>query len=640
MGNKCNQECSHCHIGASPRGNKNMNYDTVKKIVGKLIQSDVKNIEFTGGAPELNRNLRFFIEKLGCHNKDLTVRTNLTVLDSPRHSFYFKLFKKYNVKLIGSFPSMFPDTTDKQRGTGTFKKSIKVLRKLNKLGYGTDGCSLSLVYNPAGDFLPPDQFQLEEEYKKMLKERFGISFNNLLTITNSPIKRFRESLRKEGRLESYMRLLKERFNSETLKNIMCRRLLSVDYAGNLYDCDFNLALGKKLIGYEDLKFWDVDFSNFYPSIHCDEHCYACTVNQGSSCHGILVKNEEFTVKEQVKKYYGEVLKRSQDLKTDACCTVDTPPEHIKKGLALINDEIKMKYYGCGSPIPLSVKGLSSLDVGCGTGRDVYILSYLIGEKGKAYGIDMTKEQIDVAQKYKKEQSQRFGHKRSNVDFIFDCMENIKEHFKKESLDIVISNCVINLAEDKEVVLRQIYNVLKWSGEFYFSDIYADRRTPDEIKKNPILYGECLGGALYYRDFERIARRAGFTDPRIISKREISITKPEIRKLVQNVKFYSITYRLWKIRDLDDACEDYGHVAIYKGSIPESPSEFVLDAFHVFDKNKPERVCGNTALMLSRTRFKKHFKIYGSFREHFGEFKICSNTGLDNVSNSNSGSCCV
>jgi hypothetical protein len=182
--------------------------------------------------------------------------------------------------------------------------------------------------------------------------------------------------------------------------------------------------------------------------------------------------------------------------------------------------------------------------------------------------------------------------------------------------------------------------LKFGGEFYFSDVYADRRAPAQIARNEILYGECLGGALYYKDFERIAGKAGFVDPRVISNRKITIGNPEIEKLVENITFYSITYRLWKLEGLEDACEDYGHIVIYRGGMPFSPFKYELDGEHIFYKNKPERVCGNTAKMLKDTRLGRYFDIIGDFSEHFGAFENCSNqSSMHDEANDIPGACC-
>ncbi len=339
----------------------------------------------------------------------------------------------------------------------------------------------------------------------------------------------------------------------------------------------------------------------------------------------------------VKKYYGEVVQKTADLKTDACCTADGIPVHIKKVLPLIADEIRSKYYGCGSPVPPSIEGLKILDLGCGTGRDCYVMSKLVGLKGFIYGIDMTKNQIAVADKYVDKQTEAFGYSNPNVKFIYEYIENLSKHFEKESLDVVTSNCVINLAEDKEIILQKVYDVLKFGGEMYFADVYADRRVPNDITRDPVLRGECLGGALYYRDFERIAKKVGFTDPRIVSRKLININNPQIKDMIGNIQFYSITYRLWKLKDLESACEDYGHIAVYNGQMSESPFKFELDDGHVFDKNKPERVYGNTAIMLSETRFKQYFQIIGSFKEHFGAFRSHSPTETKELNKSTS--CC-
>jgi SAM-dependent methyltransferase len=251
------------------------------------------------------------------------------------------------------------------------------------------------------------------------------------------------------------------------------------------------------------------------------------------------------------------------------------------------------------------------------------MSKLVGKDGFVSGIDMTENQLAVAQKYIEEQTIRFSYTKPNVRFILDDMEHIQNHFIPETVDLVTSNCVLNLAEKKEIVIKQIYDVLQFGGEFYFSDIYADRRIPDTIRTDPVLYGECLGGALYYRDFERMAREGGFLDPRVVSQRVLTVSTNDVKGLIGDIRFYSISYRLWKLKGLEDTCEDYGHSATYLGGIPETPFTFHLDGAHIFHKNKPERVCGNTARMLSQTRFKDYFTIAGDFKEHFGEFKDCS-----------------
>jgi SAM-dependent methyltransferase len=336
--------------------------------------------------------------------------------------------------------------------------------------------------------------------------------------------------------------------------------------------------------------------------------------------------------DSVKEYYGKVLQKSSDLKTEACCDPQRLPAHIAGVMPLINGEIRDKYYGCGSPIPTCLEDLKVLDLGCGTGRDCYVMSKLVGGNGFVYGIDMTENQIAIAGKHVEAQTEAFGYSKPNVKFIFDYIENIPKHFEQESLDAVTSNCVINLTEDKAVVFGHVYQLLKFGGEMYFSDVYADRRVPKEMSEDPVLRGECLGGALYCKDFETIARRVGFSDPRIVSQRTIDISNKGIRDLVGNIRFYSITYRLWKLKGLEDGCEDYGH-------IPESPFKFELDDGHVFYKNKPERVCGNTALMLSETRFRQYFEVSGRFKEHFGPFEDCSNVEHGSPADLGNSTCC-
>jgi radical SAM/Cys-rich protein len=642
IGNRCNQMCSHCHIGASPYGKENMDYATAKKILDKLNSLDIENIEFTGGTPELNPNFRMFIEELSKNNKHITVRTSLTVLDMPEYSYFIDLYKEHKVKVIASFPGLFEDQIDEQRGKGVFNTSIKVLKRLNDIGYGRDRLSLDFVYNPSGDYLPPEQAGLEREYKKNLKDMYNISFDNLITIVNSPIKRFKHHLAKHGLLDDYLKMLTNNFNHETLENLMCRHLVSVDYQGYLYDCDFNLALGIRTKGYEGKRFWEIDFHNFYPEITCNMHCYACTVNKGSSCHGILIKDEDdFDVKENVKKYYGKELQSSADLKTTACCPPDSLPEYVRKTLPYIADEIVAKHYGCGSPLPSALEGCVVLDLGCGTGRDVYIASRLVGQDGYAIGVDMTDEQLDVAKKYIDSQMRRFGYQKPNIAFKKGCIEDLKEiGIEDNSVDVVISNCVVNLSPDKPAVFSEIFRVLKHGGELYFSDVFAGRRIPEHLKADPVLYGECLAGALYIEDFRRLLREVGCLDYRVVEKRNITLNNPEIEAKIGMVDFFSMTIRAFKLDSLEDICEDYGQVALYLGTIPGYPHALELDDHHLFIKGKPMLVCGNTASMLQETRFARHFRVIGERSTHYGPFD-CAPASVKFASDGSrcGGACC-
>ncbi len=620
IGNLCNLTCNHCHVGASPKGDKNMDKITAQKISDKIKTLDIDTIEFTGGTPEMNENFEYFIKELSLADKKLVVRTSLTVLEDPNYKHFLELYKKYKVKIIASLPSVFEDATAKQRGEGVYDATIDILKSLNDMGYSKGELKLDLVYNPVGTYLPAPQSQLENEYKTILKDKFGIEFNSLATIVNMPIKRFKYDLKKQGLLEDYMGTLKSNYNESTLKNVMCKRVLALDYQGFIYDCDFNMALEKRVKGYEDTPFWDIDFENFSPAITFDSHCYACTVNSGSSCHGEVVA--DFDAKENAQEYYGEVLSSSSDLKTTACCTLDMIPKRVRDTLPYIMDEIKDRYYGCGSPMPLVLEGQSMLDLGCGSGRDVYILSKLSGQDGFIHGIDMTENQIKVAKKYQKDQTARFEYENVNTNFIHDYIENIDKHFENDSIDIVTSNCVINLLEDKADILRKVFNILRDGGEFYFSDVYCNRRLSKEIREHKVLHGECLGGALYVNDFLRYAVQAGFVEPRMVSSKEIEIVDEELKSVVGNARFFSITYRLWKIDDLDTQCEDYGQFAVYKGGIKDHELEFELDSNHLFEKGRPEHVCKNTADMLSKTRYKDYFDVIGDTSTHFGEFTGC------------------
>lgn len=340
-------------------------------------------------------------------------------------------------------------------------------------------------------------------------------------------------------------------------------------------------------------------------------------------------------KEDVQRYYGKLLNSNKDLKTSACCAADSYPERIRAIIKTIEPEILDKFYGCGSPIPDQIKDCTVLDLGCGSGRDVYLVSKLVGEHGRSIGIDMTEEQLAVARKYKDAQTARFGFLKANVDFRKGYIEDLAEaDIADNSVDVVISNCVINLSPDKHRVFSEIFRVLKPGGELYFSDVFTDARVSKEFHDDALAYGECLGGALYIEDFRRLLNSLGCPDYRVISKRKIAIDDPVIAQKAGPVEFYSMTIRAFKLDDLEDRCEDFGQVAYYQGTIDGCPNQFILDDHHTFVTGKPFLVCGNTASMLSRTRFGKHFKIDGNTSRHFGLFP-CGPATIE----ANSGSCC-
>ena len=323
--------------------------------------------------------------------------------------------------------------------------------------------------------------------------------------------------------------------------------------------------------------------------------------------------------DEVKNYYGETLSSNKDLQTSACCIEGSIPDYQKNILSLIDDDIKNKFYGCGSPIPPSLNGIKALDLGCGTGRDVYLLSNLVGESGHVYGLDMTDNQLETAKKHQASQAKAFGYKTTNTTFKKGYIENLKEaDFDDNSLDLIVSNCVINLSPDKDTVFKEIFRTLKPGGELFFSDVFADRRIPEELRNDPVLYGECLSGAMYIEDFRRTLSSCGCADYRVFNERKMDINNPDIEKKIGHINFYSITVRAFKL-DLEDRCEDFGQKATYLGTCHESPAAFVLDDHHTFKVNETVPVCGNTADMLSETRYKTHFKIEGKKDIHRGLF---------------------
>lgn len=327
--------------------------------------------------------------------------------------------------------------------------------------------------------------------------------------------------------------------------------------------------------------------------------------------------------QSVQEYYGETLKGSDDLQTNACCTPDDMPDYVKAVLSNIHDEVLIKYYGCGLITPLSLKGARILDLGCGAGRDVYALSALVGEHGEVVGVDMTDAQLDVARAHQDWHVDRYGYAKSNVSFHKGYIETLADlPLEAGSFDIIVSNCVINLATDKAAVMRGAYHLLKEGGEMYFSDVYADRRVPDAMAKDEVLYGECLSGALYWNDFLTIAKRAGFSDPRAVTQRMLTIENPELESRIAPLSFLSATYRLFKLPALETDCEDYGQAVIYKGSVEHAPHAFVLDDHHVIETGKVLPVCGNTWMMLHDTRFAEHFEFIGNFDTHYGIFEGC------------------
>jgi len=338
------------------------------------------------------------------------------------------------------------------------------------------------------------------------------------------------------------------------------------------------------------------------------------------------------VRSILREYYGRHLKGQSDLSQKACCTDETQ-KRFKDILELIPAEVKAKHYGCGCPVPEDdLSGLRVLDLGSGAGVDAFILSRLVGPAGFVYGIDMTDEQLEVANRYVPVVMKDFEYRKPNVNFHKDFIE-VAESIPDNSIDLVISDCVINLSPRKDLVFKTIHRVLKEGGEFYISDIAADRRVPEGIRNNAELVAECLGGAEYEHDWLDVIKDCGFLDPRMVSRVEVQ------RDVIgEPIVFYSITVRAFKFSEpLDRRCEDYGQVAVYRGTIPQQKARFIFDDHHMFEAHRPVPVCRNTARMLQETRLAPHFEVPSPVK-HFGLFPCGAPVSVSGAAESK-GSCC-
>ncbi|MES9959646.1 MAG: arsenosugar biosynthesis radical SAM (seleno)protein ArsS [Sedimenticola sp.] len=292
LGYLCNQTCKHCHVNAGPKRTELMDRETMNALLAFIDRKGVAALDLTGGAPELNPDFRYLVEQVRRRGVRVMDRCNLTVLEEPGQESLADFLAAQQVEIVASLPCYLEENVDNQRGKGVFEASIAGLRRLNALGYGREGSGLllNLVFNPQGATLPPSQSDLEADYKKQLFEKYGIRFNQLFTITNMPISRFGSMLLSKGEFHPYMQLLKDSYSSCNLATVMCRNLISVDWQGYVYDCDFNQMLGmhletdgNKRPHISDLM--EVDLATL--PIKTAEHCYGCTAGQGSSCGGAL-----------------------------------------------------------------------------------------------------------------------------------------------------------------------------------------------------------------------------------------------------------------------------------------------------------------------------------------------------------------
>jgi arsenite methyltransferase len=332
-----------------------------------------------------------------------------------------------------------------------------------------------------------------------------------------------------------------------------------------------------------------------------------------------------TVRSILREYYGRHLKSKSDLSQKACCT-DESQKRFKDILELIPDDVKARHYGCGCPVPEDdLTGLRILDLGSGAGVDAFILSYLVGPSGFVYGVDMTDEQLEVAHTNTATVMRQYGYREPNVRFEKDFIE-VAGSIPDQSIDVVISDCVINLSPRKDLVFKTIFRVLKDGGEFYISDIASDRRVPDSIRNNPEMLAECLGGAEYEHDWFDVMKDSGFQDPRTVSRMEV-----QRDVLGEPIVFYSMTVRGFRFDDpLDRRCEDFGQIATYKGNIPNLSARFALDDHHLFEAHRPTPVCRNTARMLQESRLGRYFEVTPSIK-HFGLFDCAPASSTAEVS---------
>jgi radical SAM/Cys-rich protein len=290
LGNLCNLHCSHCHVNASRRGTAIMEPEVMAQIARLLSRHPGLTLDITGGCPEMNPNFRFLIEKTAGLTPRRLLRSNLAIMAEPGWEWLAEFCRAQELTIVGSLPCYLEENVDRQRGEGVYQQSIAVLKRLNALGYARE-LELNLVYNPGGDFIPGAQQGLEKAYKTELFARHGIVFNHLFTITNAPIGRFREDLEAAGTYAEYLQLLARRFNPATAGNIMCRTLISVDWQGKIYNCDFNQALGMPMTADDgtEITLAELDDQGMNGKKIClAQHCYCCTAGEGSSCTGALV----------------------------------------------------------------------------------------------------------------------------------------------------------------------------------------------------------------------------------------------------------------------------------------------------------------------------------------------------------------
>ncbi|RVE64760.1 hypothetical protein OJAV_G00129210 [Oryzias javanicus] len=315
------------------------------------------------------------------------------------------------------------------------------------------------------------------------------------------------------------------------------------------------------------------------------------------------------VRDNVKNYYGRKLEASCDLQTSAaaCSRPCRPlPSSVTDALSLVHPEVTKRFFGCGLPFPSKLEGCRILDLGSGSGRDCFAFSKLVGPHGHVTGIDMTEELITASRQYVEYHQTKFGYENPNVTFVRGYMENLIEAgLQRDSMDIVISNCVICLCPDKKAVLQQAYDVLKTGGELYFSDMYASCTIPDHMKQDPVLWGEGMGGSLFWRNLISLAHSVGFSTPLLVSASRIEVHNDQLKAKAGDINYVSATYRLFKLPKL---LPTLSSTVTYKGTVAEFPDQLDFDSSHCFKKNTSVEVDGEMAAILQHSRFATDFDI--------------------------------
>ncbi|XP_029965090.1 arsenite methyltransferase [Salarias fasciatus] len=315
------------------------------------------------------------------------------------------------------------------------------------------------------------------------------------------------------------------------------------------------------------------------------------------------------VRDNVKKYYGSMLESSNDLQTNAssCGLANRPTSRsVTEALSQVHPEVAKRFFGCGLPFPAKLAGCSVLDLGSGSGRDCYAFSKLVGPNGHVTGLDMTEELITVSRQYVEYHQKKFGYDKPNVTFVQGYMEKLNEAgIQNNSIDVVLSNCVICLCPDKKQVLQQTYDVLKDGGELYYSDLYASQVIPDHMKQDPVLWGEGMGGALFWQDLISLAHSVGFSTPRLVSASHLVVHNAELKAKAGDIRYASGTFRMFK---LPKGSVKSKATVTYKGTVEDFPDQLNLDSNSSFKKDVAVEVDGETAAVLQASRFSSDFNI--------------------------------